>query len=97
MKARLECMKRPFQNSSVTGGNVAADYDAIDLPATRQAFGPVLDSVGDLRGRHVLEVAFGTGHLQLRPSSWRNRCRSRCAGHGRAGTPACTASQLSRR
>jgi SAM-dependent methyltransferase len=41
----------------------AADYDAIDLPATRQAFAPLLDSVGDLRGRHVLEVAFGTGHL----------------------------------
>ena len=41
----------------------AADYDAIDLPATRQAFGPLLDSLGDLRGRHVLEVAFGTGHL----------------------------------
>jgi ubiquinone/menaquinone biosynthesis C-methylase UbiE len=41
----------------------AADYDAVDLPATRQAFGPLLDSLGDLRGRHVLEVAFGTGHL----------------------------------
>ena len=41
----------------------AADYDAVDLPATRQAFGPLLDSLGDLRGRHVLELAFGTGHL----------------------------------
>ena len=41
----------------------AADYDAIDLPATRQAFAPLLDSLGDLHGRHVLEVAFGTGHL----------------------------------
>lgn len=41
----------------------AADYDAVDLPATRQAFGPLLDSIGDLRGRHVLELAFGTGHL----------------------------------
>ena len=41
----------------------AADYDAVDLPATRQAFGPLLDSLGDLRGRQVLELAFGTGHL----------------------------------
>jgi len=41
----------------------AVDYDAVDLPATRQAFGPLLDSAGDLRGRHVLEVASGTGHL----------------------------------
>lgn len=41
----------------------APDYEAIDLPATRQAFAPLLDSLGDLRGRHVLEVAFGTGHL----------------------------------
>jgi SAM-dependent methyltransferase len=41
----------------------AARYDAIDLPATRQAFTPLLDSVGDLRGRHVLELASGTGHL----------------------------------
>ena len=41
----------------------AADYDAIDLPATRQAFVPLLDSVGNLHGRRVLEVASGTGHL----------------------------------
>jgi len=41
----------------------ASDYDSVDLPATRQAFAPLLDSVGDLRGRHVLEVASGTGHL----------------------------------
>ena len=41
----------------------APDYDAVDLPATRQAFGPLLDSLGDLRGRQVLELAFGTGHL----------------------------------
>jgi ubiquinone/menaquinone biosynthesis C-methylase UbiE len=41
----------------------AAEYDAIDLPATRQAILPLLDSVGALHGRHVLEVACGTGHL----------------------------------
>ena len=41
----------------------AAEYDSVDLPATRQAFAPLLDSAGVLRGRHVLEVASGTGHL----------------------------------
>ena len=41
----------------------AADYDEIDLPATSQAFAPLLESVGNLHGRRVLEVASGTGHL----------------------------------
>jgi SAM-dependent methyltransferase len=41
----------------------ASDYDSVDLPATRQAFAPLLASLGDLRGRRVLEVASGTGHL----------------------------------
>ena len=41
----------------------AADYDAIDFPATRQAIAPLLDSVGELHGRRVLELASGTGHL----------------------------------
>jgi SAM-dependent methyltransferase len=41
----------------------AADYDSVDLPATSQSFAPLLNSAGDLRGRRVLEVASGTGHL----------------------------------
>jgi SAM-dependent methyltransferase len=41
----------------------ASQYDSIDLPATRQAFDALLDSAGDLRGRQILEVACGTGHL----------------------------------
>jgi ubiquinone/menaquinone biosynthesis C-methylase UbiE len=41
----------------------AADYDTIDLPATRQAIRPLLDSVAELHGRRVLELASGTGHL----------------------------------
>jgi SAM-dependent methyltransferase len=41
----------------------ASDYDSVDLPATRQAFAPLLDSLGNLSGRHVLEIASGTGHL----------------------------------
>ena len=41
----------------------AADYDEIDIPATSQAIAPLLDSVGDLHGLRVLELASGTGHL----------------------------------
>lgn len=41
----------------------AAHYDALCLPATSQAFQPVLDALGDIRKRAVLEMACGTGHL----------------------------------
>ncbi|MEM9009376.1 MAG: methyltransferase domain-containing protein [Cyanobacteria bacterium P01_F01_bin.86] len=41
----------------------AADYDTIDLPTTRQAIAPILDSLGNLSGQQVLEIASGTGHL----------------------------------
>jgi len=41
----------------------ASAYDSVTLPGTRQAFAPLLDSVGNLNGRHVLEIASGTGHL----------------------------------
>ncbi len=41
----------------------AHDYDEIVLPATSQAFAPLLDSVGDLHGLRVLDLASGTGHL----------------------------------
>lgn len=41
----------------------APTYADIVLPATEQAFVPILDSVGDLRGKRVLELASGTGHL----------------------------------
>lgn len=41
----------------------APAYADIVLPATEQAFVPILDSFGDLRGKRVLELAAGTGHL----------------------------------
>ncbi|WP_028585328.1 class I SAM-dependent methyltransferase [Desulfogranum mediterraneum] len=41
----------------------ATAYDEISLPATSQAFAPLLDSIGTLRGLRVLELASGTGHL----------------------------------
>ncbi|ESA34872.1 type 11 methyltransferase [Leptolyngbya sp. Heron Island J] len=41
----------------------AATYDVIDLPTTRQAVTPILDSLGSLQGLHILELASGTGYL----------------------------------
>jgi SAM-dependent methyltransferase len=41
----------------------APAYDEIVLPATSQAIAPLLDSVGDLHGLRVLDLASGTGHL----------------------------------
>jgi ubiquinone/menaquinone biosynthesis C-methylase UbiE len=41
----------------------AAAYADVILAWTSQAFAPLLDSLGDLRGRRLLDVASGTGHL----------------------------------
>ncbi len=41
----------------------AATYDTIDLPITRQAVAPILESLGNLQGLHMLELASGTGYL----------------------------------
>lgn len=41
----------------------AATYDAIDLPTTRQAIAPILNSLSNLNGLHILELASGTGYL----------------------------------
>ena len=41
----------------------ATYYDEIDLPATRQSFTPLVESIGDLQGLHVLDIGSGTGHL----------------------------------
>ena len=41
----------------------AADYDALVLPATCQAFGPILESLDTIKNTKVLEMASGTGHL----------------------------------
>ncbi len=41
----------------------AATYNTIDLPTTRQVVGPILKSIGDLKGLHILELASGTGYL----------------------------------
>ncbi len=41
----------------------ATTYDTIDLPTTRQAVTPLLKSLGNLKGLHILELASGTGYL----------------------------------
>jgi SAM-dependent methyltransferase len=41
----------------------AAAYADVILGFTSQAFAPLLDGLGDLRGRRLLDVASGTGHL----------------------------------
>jgi SAM-dependent methyltransferase len=41
----------------------AARYEDIVLGWTSQAFGPILDTFGDLSGVRLLDVACGTGHL----------------------------------
>lgn len=41
----------------------AADYAEVMLPATGQAIAPLLESLGELRGIRLLEIASGTGHF----------------------------------
>ena len=41
----------------------AASYGGSSMRTTSQAYSAILDSLGDLRGRDLLEVASGTGHL----------------------------------
>lgn len=41
----------------------AEHYDHIFALITRQAIDPMLDSLGDLAGKRLLDVACGTGHL----------------------------------
>jgi ubiquinone/menaquinone biosynthesis C-methylase UbiE len=44
----------------------AADYDALVLPATSQAFDVVIENLGTIEHRKLLEMASGTGHLAKR-------------------------------
>ncbi len=41
----------------------AARYEDMFAPVTRQAIAPILASFGELRGRRLLDVACGPGHL----------------------------------
>jgi ubiquinone/menaquinone biosynthesis C-methylase UbiE len=58
-----------FAQAELEGWNRnAADYEALVLPATRQAFDPIIESLGILNDIKVLEMASGTGHLAQRLS-----------------------------
>jgi len=46
----------------------AASYEFI-TPTTDQAIDPILDTFGDINGKHLLEVASGPGHLAGRAAS----------------------------
>ena len=46
----------------------AASYEFI-TPTTNQAIDPILDSFGDIRGKYLLEIAPGPGHLSGRAAS----------------------------
>lgn len=41
----------------------AAAYDDLFAPISRQAIGPLLDNLGNLTGKHLLDIACGTGHV----------------------------------
>ena len=41
----------------------ASYYDALFAPVSTQAIEPILDSLGDLKGKRLVDVACGTGHL----------------------------------
>jgi 2-polyprenyl-3-methyl-5-hydroxy-6-metoxy-1,4-benzoquinol methylase len=41
----------------------APTYADTVLPVTEQAFDPLLNSLGDLRGKRILEIACGTGQI----------------------------------
>jgi ubiquinone/menaquinone biosynthesis C-methylase UbiE len=43
--------------------NKASDWDGWLAQVTSQAINPILDSLGDLNGKRLLDVACGTGHL----------------------------------
>jgi SAM-dependent methyltransferase len=57
-------VKKTFKELEQSGWrDKAAAYDDIFALITRQAISPLLDGLGDLTGKRLLDVACGTGHL----------------------------------
>lgn len=53
-----------FDDLEAAGWNQNASvYDEVDLPLMGQSIPGILDALGDISGRRVLEIASGTGHL----------------------------------
>ena len=57
-------MTKSFKEYEHEGWNdKASQYERFNLPLSRQGFGPILTSFGDLRGKKLLDVCTGPGHL----------------------------------
>jgi ubiquinone/menaquinone biosynthesis C-methylase UbiE len=57
-------MAKSFKDYEHEGWNQkASQYERVTLPLTRQGFEPILTSFGDLRGKKLLDVCTGPGHL----------------------------------
>lgn len=52
----------------------AGDYDGLFATITDQAIAPILDSLGPLEGKRLLDVACGTGHIAGAAASRGARC-----------------------
>ena len=57
-------MPKSFKDYEHEGWNEkASQYERVSLPLTHQGFEPILTSFGDLRGKKLLDVCTGPGHL----------------------------------
>ena len=59
-----ERVAKSFKDYELEGWNSkASQYERLSLPLTRQGFEPILTSFCDLRGKKLLDVCTGPGHL----------------------------------
>lgn len=57
-------LNKTFHELELEGWSERASfYDDLFAGVSAQAIAPLLDHLGDLRGKHLLDVACGTGHL----------------------------------
>jgi len=64
-------MTKSFKEYEHEGWNSkASQYERLVLPFTRQGFEPILTSFGDLRGKKLLDVCTGPGHLAGEAASY---------------------------
>jgi SAM-dependent methyltransferase len=53
-----------FRDAELSGWTARAEsYDKLFTPITDQAIAPILTKLADVRGRHILDVCCGSGHL----------------------------------
>jgi 2-polyprenyl-3-methyl-5-hydroxy-6-metoxy-1,4-benzoquinol methylase len=64
-------MTKSFKEYEHEGWNSkASQYERLVLPITRQGFEAILTSFGDLRGKKLLDVCTGPGHLAGEAASY---------------------------